>query len=147
MLCPASNPTDVLKPKLMIEKHELDSTFGYPFELWTAAKEQARDKLIKLAKAEQLIGYAELTSAIQSIRFDPHGDIFRRFLGQLSTEEDAAGRGMITAIVVHKTDGLPGIGFYRLAKSLGRNISDPELCWANEVKRVFSFWRGGTGQL
>jgi hypothetical protein len=40
----------------MIEKHELDSTFGYPFELWTAAKEQARDKLIKLAKAEQLIG-------------------------------------------------------------------------------------------
>ena len=28
--------------------------------------------------------YGELTRKIRSIRFDPHGDDFRRFLGQLS---------------------------------------------------------------
>jgi len=38
-------------------------------------------------------------------------------LGEISQEEDAAGRGMLSVIVVHKVgDMQPGPGFFQLAK-------------------------------
>jgi len=121
----------------MIREDQLDGTFGHPKELWDAAKEEARRTLAKIAKIPDVIEYGQLTREISSIRFDPHGDDFRRFLGQLSWESDAAGRGMITAIVVHKHDQRPGTGFFALAAELGSDISDPDKCWSQEVERVF----------
>ena len=121
----------------MIAKAQLDSSFGHDRKLWEHAKEEARRVLVKVAKSLKLIEYGELTKKIQSIQFDPHGDDFRHFLGQLSWESDASGAGMITAIVVHKHDRRPGGGFFKLAKKLGRDVSDAETCWAEEVQRVF----------
>ena len=46
-------------------------------------------------------------------------------LGEISSEEDAAGRGMLTVLVVHRAgDMQPGPGFFELAKQLGRNTSN-----------------------
>lgn len=86
----------------MIKKSQLNNTFGHDREHWANAKEEARRVLSDIAVTSKLIEYGELTKRIQSIRFEPHGDDFRRFLGQLSREPDATGLGMITAIVVHK---------------------------------------------
>jgi len=121
----------------LIKEAQLDDTFGHPRELWDAAKEEARRILAQTAKIPDVIEYGELTRKIRSIRFDPHGDDLRHFLGQLSWESDVAGRGMITAIVVHKHDQRPGTGFFTLAAELGRDISDPDKCWSQEVERVF----------
>jgi len=44
---------------------------------------------------------------------------------------------MITAIVVHKDDHRPGVGFFTLAAELGRDVSDPDKCWLQEMERVF----------
>ena len=120
----------------MIKKSQLNNTFGHDREHWANAKEEARRVLSDIAVTSKLIEYGELTKRIQSIRFEPRGDDFRRFLGQLSRESDATGLGMITAIVVHKEDQRPGNGFFTLAKELGRDISDGEE-WAREVGRVF----------
>jgi hypothetical protein len=121
----------------LIAEAQLSSTFGHDRGLWELAKDEARRALVNVARSLKLIEYGELTKKIQSIRFDPHGDDFRHFLGQLSWESDAAGAGMITAIVVHKHDQRPGGGFFTLAKRLGRDVSDSEKCWAQEVERVF----------
>jgi hypothetical protein len=125
----------------MITEDQLDDTYGHSRESWEAAKAEARRILVDKARAHQLIEYGELTQQIHTIQFDPHGNEFRRFLGQLSWEEDAAGRPMITAIVVHKTDRLPGGGFFVLAQHLGRDVSDRLRCWSMEVERVFSDFR------
>ena len=125
----------------MIEEYELNSIFGLDADVWSNAKTQARNILIRTARSQRLIEYAELARLIDAIEFDPHGTYFRKFLGQLSREEDLAGRGMITAIVVHKDDQLPGPGFYTLAADLGRDVSDETRCWAQEVERVFNDWR------
>ena len=59
-------------------------------------------------------------------------------LGQISVEEDAAGRGMLSALVVHKhSDGQPGPGFYELADDRGRDTSDKVCCWVEEISRLF----------
>jgi hypothetical protein len=47
------------------------------------------------------------------------------------------GRSMITAIAVHKDDQRPGCGFFVLARKLGRDVSNEDKFWLNEVKRVF----------
>jgi hypothetical protein len=62
-------------------------------------------------------------------------------LGQISSEEDAARRGMLTVVVIHKAgDMQPGPGFFELAKSLGRDIEDPMKFWIDELHRVFAVW-------
>jgi hypothetical protein len=45
-------------------------------------------------------------------------------LGEIAPEEDKAGRGMLTVVVVHKTGDIePGPGFYETAKELGGGTS------------------------
>jgi hypothetical protein len=113
--------------------------WGYRVELWNAAKAEAKSVLEKVAKAgSDLIFYSELNRKIISIRFEPDGHDFHGLLGQLSEESDEEGKGMISALVVHKEDRRPGKGFFTLAKALGRDVSDTDKCWADEVKRVYA---------
>src|SRR6266853_1515206 len=111
--------------------------YGYRSDVWETAKIEATRVLKAKAREKGLMTYGELTRQISGINFDPHGYDFRHFLGQLSSESDAAGEGLITALVIYKDrDQLPGPGFFDLAKRLGRDISDPVRCWSDEVNRV-----------
>jgi len=113
------------------------ATHGYKTGNWEAAKTEAAQILKTIAESKGLTTYGELARQISAISFDPHGYAFRHFLGELSSESDAAGRGMITALVIYKVgDQLPGPGFFELARKLGRDVTDRVKCWSNEVKRV-----------
>jgi hypothetical protein len=57
-------------------------------------------------------------------------------LDQISKDEDAAGRGILTALVVLKEEGVPADGFWVSAAELGRDAGDRIACWSDEVKRV-----------
>jgi hypothetical protein len=98
---------------------------GFSESDWRLAKEQARAAMIKRAKLGGTMTYTDLC--------DPR---LAHFLGEISTEEDAAGRGMLTAVVVHKHDRWPGAGFFELAQSLGRRVSDPEKVWIAELDKL-----------
>jgi len=114
-------------------------TYGYSRSIWEAAKEQAYAILNAVAAdGTDLIAYSELAQKITAIRFAPEQSEFRHFLGQLSIESDAAGRGMITALVVYKdrSKRFPGPGFFDLAARLGRDVSDKWAFWGTEVGRV-----------
>jgi hypothetical protein len=112
-----------------------DSTYGHDPETWERAKTEAIRAIVAQAGP---IFYSELTTHIGSIGFGPHDVSFHHLLGQISVEEDAAGRGMLSALVVHKDDGMPGQGFFDLAQRLGRNVADRERCWSEEVTLVLS---------
>ena len=121
----------------MTEAVSGDNPFGHGRGAWQAAKQEAAKKLEAVAYAGDLIFYSELCRSISAIRFNPDGHDFHHLLGQLSLESDAAGGGMISALVVHKNGRSgPGSGFFDLAGKLGRDIADRDACWADEVKRV-----------
>ena len=62
-------------------------------------------------------------------------------LGEISGEENAAERGMLSVIVVHKSgDKQPGPGFFEFAEELGRDTSDILKCWVDELKKVYAYW-------
>jgi hypothetical protein len=117
---------------------EQSPTWGHKRELWDAARAEARAVLEGIAKAKRKpIFYSDLTRRIVSINFQPDGHDFHALLGQLSEESDANDQGMLSALVVHKEDEQPGKGFFSLAKDLGRDISDPDKCWADELNLVY----------
>lgn len=115
--------------------------YGFSGPDWERAKEEATSVLIDIARRKGRIAYSELAPQISAISLEAHDPRMFHLLGEISSEEDAAGRGMLTAIVVHKSgDMQPGPGFFELAKSLGKDTSDILVCWINEFNHVHDYW-------
>lgn len=117
--------------------------YGFDEVAWEAAKTEGTSVLIACARERKMVPYSEFIQHLRSIACEgPHDPRLRPFLGEISKAEALAGRGMLTALVVHKRgDYQPGPGFFELAKSLGHNISDIEKFWIQEVKKVFAAWQ------
>ena len=97
---------------------------GYPDDMWGRAKDEARTALVRVARGREVIAYSDLTPRVQSISFLPTDQRFLFLLREISTDEYRAGRGMLTAVVVHKVgDYKPGPGFFELARGLGLDTS------------------------
>ncbi len=120
----------------------LETRSGHSLESWESAREEMRRLLIARARAGQTIAYSELVAEVRTIHLEPDSHALAAMLGEISEEEDALGRGMLSVLVVHKEGDLrPGPGFFKLAKKLERNTSDLERCWVDEFKRVLSVWQ------
>ena len=108
---------------------------------WDASKEEARAIMIDRTKVRGMITYTDLVKQIKRVRLEPHDPRLFHLLGEISTEEDAAGRGMLSVIVVHKTGDMePGLGFFELANILKRNTANPMNCWVDELHKVHKVW-------
>ena len=117
------------------------STHGFSQLEWDAAKAEARELMIERARAQGMIPYSDLAAKIKSIRLEAHDQRLFDLLAQISSEEDEAGRGLLSVIVVHKHgDMQPGPGFFELARQRGRKVSDMLRCWVDEVKKVHDHW-------
>jgi len=115
---------------------------GFPKDKWETAKVEAKTLLADCAKRQHMIVYSEFVKKIHSIKIDYHDPRLFHFLGEISAEESSAGRGMLTALVIHKHgDMKPGPGFFELAQALGHDTSDILKFWIEEVNRVFTAWK------
>ena len=117
--------------------------YGIPVDSWDKAKEEARGVLRGVATSRGLIFYSDLVRQITSSDLEPYGKPLAKMLGEISTDEDAADRGLLTAVVVRKEDGRPGRGFFdKLARDRGRVFLDNEAgrdrFWVEELERVYS---------
>ena len=118
-----------------------DFDHGFPEHVWDAAKDEARAAMIEVARQGRTMSYTRLAQKIMSCQLEPRDVRLTHMLGEISTEEDEAGRGMLTVVVVHKTgDMKPGPGFFELAESLGRDVSDTDRCWVEESRKVYEVW-------
>lgn len=64
-----------------------------------------------------------------------------QILGEISEDEVANGRPMLSVIAVG-VNGLPGAGFYSLARGLGRlTDQSEEEFWEAEKKAVYEAWK------
>jgi len=116
---------------------------GFTDRQWKEAKTEAISVLRERAarRSNQTISYSELVEHIKAIKLPAHDARLAHMLGEISSEEDAAGRGMLTVLVVHKEYVRPGDGFFELARSLGRDVRDREKVWITEFNRVIDYYR------
>lgn len=120
----------------------MSSKYGSDPVIWEKAKSEVRDALIGRAKEGRTICYSELAESIETIHLEADSYALAHLLGEISTEEDSAGRGMLSVIVVRKDSGMePGPGFFKLARKLGRDTSDQIAFWVKEFERVQELWR------
>ena len=117
----------------------METRFGWPLDQWEQAKNEMRDILIRHAQDGQVVPYSKLVLSVNTIRFDPRSNAFFAMLGEISSEEDAGGRRMLSVLVVHKGgDMKPGPGFFELAGKLGRDTTDVLKCWVDELIAVYA---------
>ncbi len=116
---------------------------GFTDGQWADAKAEATAVLRERARgrSNQTISYSDLVDQIKAIKLEAHDVRLAHMLGEISAEEDAAGRGLLTVLVVHKGDVRPGDGFFELARSLGRDVRDREKVWITEFNRVIDYYR------
>ena len=120
----------------------MSGKYGLPIEKWEEAKEEIRKILIGRAKILNPISYSELASQIMTIQIEPHEYALAEMLGEISIAEDNAGRGLLSILVIHKDgDMMPGQGLFDLAENRGRDTSDREKFWINELNFVHSHWK------
>jgi len=117
------------------------NAFGFTAAEWDKGKAEMRQILQTVAAKRAMIAYSELSNRLRSICIAAHSQAMDQMLGEISSEEVAAGRGMLSVIVVHKTGDMePGKGFYDLAAELGGDVSDKVKFWVSELHRVHNHW-------
>ena len=114
-------------------------------QLWENVKQEMRSAIVQRAKQRDKISYSELLETVTVLPLDldrvDHRNIMAEMLGEISLAEDKAGRGMLSALVVHKTgDREPGQGFFEYAEVLGKDISDRLAFWVVEMNKVHDYW-------
>jgi len=125
---------------------KMANKYGYSLDKWNKTKEEMRQILIDMVRIPKYISYSELVGKVKTIILQPESYALAAMLGEISSEEDAAKRGMLSVIVVHKSgDGRPGSGFFELAEDLGHDISDRDKFWVDEWNKVISYWKNNNG--
>jgi hypothetical protein len=92
-----------------------------------------RELLVEVAARGETITYEQVRSQLGL-----SGDIVPA-LRALSEEEDDAGRGLLTAVVVRSDTRQPGKGWFKLAAGRGRDVADvadAEAAWHAERRRL-----------
>jgi hypothetical protein len=77
------------------------------------------------------------------------GDAVGRLLAEISSNEVDQERPMLGALVVEKATGVPGPGFFKLARNLKKlqseSKSDEHKFWKDERDRVYAEWGATEG--
>lgn len=115
--------------------------YGLSTEDWLTAKAEIRGLCISVARSGQTISYTELAAQITRISVHPGAYVFHALLREMCRNEEAAGRGLLCAVVVSRKTKRPGAGFYRLMQQQGRDCQDPEACWQQEVMQLYRTWQ------
>jgi len=116
--------------------------YGFTAAQWESAKTEAKAILAEYAKKGLTVAYSDFVKKLHVITLEHRDPRLFHFLGEISSEEHAAGRGMLSALVVHKQgDMRPGPGFFELAERLGHKTRDMDKLWIDELQKVFAVWR------
>jgi hypothetical protein len=99
---------------------------------WAELVDEATVALTAVAAARTTLTYADLRDRLP----EPDLDL-AALLREVSTATDEAGRGLLSAVVVNAS-GRPGQGWFRLAEARGRDVSEPDRAWRDELERVWA---------
>jgi hypothetical protein len=101
---------------------------------------ELRNILIQAARNREILTYSELCQRLSSVHVHPHSFVFTHLLRQVCEAEIERGSGMLCALVVSRTTGIPGSGYFRTAAEQGRNGDDLVALWQADVESVFARW-------
>ena len=117
--------------------------YGHLIEHWNAAKDEMRTILIRCAREKRTITYGELSAEIQAASIHPYSYAMANMLDEIGYENMAQGKTALPTLVVRKSDGRPGPGFFRKSYASGASGDDLEQFWQEQFARVCEEWKDG----
>jgi hypothetical protein len=118
--------------------HEI---YGFTLNQWQTFKTEAREILIATAGQRAMITYGELAGHMTTIPVEPHDPVLWHIIGDVARDEEHAGRGLLSVVVVHKHGDMePGPGFFEPAKYFKRKTKDKTKCFVDELHNVHHVW-------
>lgn len=109
--------------------------YGHLLENWQAAKAEMWDILTQCAREGRTITYSELSALIQSAHLPPYSYGMSGMLTEISRQCADMGKTTLATLVVRKSDGLPGGGYFG-----GIPTDDIEAYWQAQFARVCQEW-------
>jgi hypothetical protein len=107
-----------------------------------------RKACIKAAKSRSVLTYSALAPLLGLDMYMPADRAkIGELLDELARAEHEAGRPLLSAVVVGANGGMPGHGFFKLARSFG--LMGPKdvkkaFCW-EELQRLYAYWAAHEG--
>ena len=101
------------------------------------------NRLVDVARAGKTIGRDEVACLLGlDLAAPPDRQALVRILNDIAFLENAAGRPLLSAVVVLPEIGYPGKAFFLLARELGLNtFGDDRSFYYYELKRVHEYWK------
>ena len=103
------------------------------------------DALVRIARSRDRITYQEIAPVV-GLNLDKAADRDKlsNLLGDISQNEVAEGRPMLSVVVINAASNQPGKGFFRLAKELdlysGKTALDQLDFFVKELTRTYDYW-------
>ena len=107
---------------------------------WAQLKAELRHTLIALAKSRRTICYSDLARGLQTATIHHRSPMFTPLLIEVCDEAERDGDGSLCALVVRKSDGIPGKGYFEAAALRGADVTDPYTYWQSEAEKVWEQW-------
>ena len=101
------------------------------------------ERLKSIACLQQTVTYAEI-GLLADLDMNNPADRNRIgiILGEISTFEHQHGRPLLSVLVIHSHNNIPGDGFFNLSRELNVYHGDDDCMFFNqELDRVYEYWR------
>ena len=104
------------------------------------------EELKRVAARGETATYSEVAPLADLNMEDPsHRDEIGRLLGEISEHEHSVRRSLLSVVVIHRDNNMPGPGFFKLAKRLELYDGRDDLkFFLDELKRAHSTWANPT---
>jgi hypothetical protein len=105
--------------------------------------EKLHKHLIDVAKAGQVTYYSEIAPMLGlDMSHAPDRDRISQILDGISSHEHQQGHPLLSVVVIHRQDNMPGHGFFTLAERLHvKKEKDNFLFYIQELRSVHDFWK------
>src|SRR4051794_12170147 len=100
------------------------------------------DRLRELAREGSTAYYGDIARLLGMDIGSPHVRAqIGKMLDAVNRAEHAAGRPLLSAVVIAKKPRMPGPGFFTGARTLGQYTGqDDRAYWVEELRRVHDYW-------
>lgn len=118
----------------------LTAKFGKTPEQWSHNVAIVTGALRAIAASRATVTYKVLADLIGEDVSYRHE--LAHLLGEVASTEHAAGRPLLSAVVVSKSDKKPGVGFAGIARDLGLSIDEGQEVqfWINQLFSCWGHW-------
>lgn len=102
-----------------------------------------RQRLLEIARRRGYTTYGEIAPLVGLDTENPDDrNAMSQILADIARAEQAAGRPMLTAVVIRADQNMPGDGFFTIAQEFGRYAGgDRLLFWIGSLNEVHEYWQ------